>query len=228
MTDVPPPVPASSNEPAPPPRRGLSTGAIVAIVIAAIALVTAIPCIAGLVGTVAVVVPQMHEKQARFQCANNLSQLGSLYIVSGTNDPAWKPRSGPALFLEWRKSRTMLREGQEAILVCPGDATIPAPDSPESRARYDDVDLRNIPDDLSSYAVRDFARFPIESASSAPEPIAACIHHRGGANVLYDDGSTQFLQFFELGISSAAELVVGPTSKSPILRVMTLGPGAPK
>lgn len=235
MSAPPPPVPAPVGVPSPrlpddvpdlgppPPRKGLSTLAIVLIVCG----VLAIPCLAGLIGTVAVVVPQMQAKQMRFACQQNLSQLAAIHIVEviSKNEPK---HSGPAYFLEWRKHGRNIRSGQEAVLLCPRDPAAVRRDTPEWRARWDDVDLDDPAPGLCSYAVRDFATFPIERDSMGVEPIAACLHHtetgrdRGGATVAFSDGSVRWIDYEELGISDASELVVGPDSKAELLRPLTL------
>lgn len=84
------------------------------------------------------------------------------------------------------------------------------------------------PDDLCSYAVRDFVRFPLDSGSSAPQPVAACVgrfvkgrwqaFHKGGLHVAFDDGSARFVEWTELGVEPPSEWD-DPTT--------LLGPGSP-
>ena len=50
-----------------------------------------------------VVAQPHHHTEKRFTCQNNLSQLGGLFVARRAADPAWHPRSGQALFLEWRR-----------------------------------------------------------------------------------------------------------------------------
>lgn len=218
--DVPPPVRAPGWFPWE-HRRARSTLIAFCVLSAAIAF-----AVLGVTG----VIRLPHAPNSRFACANNLSQLGGLYVVR-TEGPAWRPRSGPALFLGWRKDGT-IRPGEEAVLVCPGDQSVTPPDTPEARARYDTVDLDHPPADLCSYAIRDFKRFPLDPESSEPQVIAVCVgrdgtlRHKGGVNVLYDNGSARFVEISELeelGLPSGAKPVPGPDSPCPILRVVRFG-----
>lgn len=126
------------------------------------------------------------------------------------------------------------------MLVCPGDPGVVVPDTPEAVDRYDAVDLDAPPDDLCSYAVRDFARFPPDPKAVDPEPFAACVGrfrdgtwsacHRGGMVIAFCDGTTRFFEWAELGLGPGATPpddapVVGPDSPSPLLRVLCFRPG---
>lgn len=50
--------------------------------------------------------------------------------------------------------------------------------------------------------------------------VGACLHHPGGVLVARANGKVEFLTLKDLGIASEAEKVVGPESKSPILRLL--------
>lgn len=201
----PPPVPAPPPPPAPKRRSWL-------VIVLIVAAVLGIPCIAGVIGAVAVVVPRMKEKQGQLACHQNLSQLGMLRLDRG--DGARPAHSGPALFLSWCQDGT-IPDGGEWLLLCPDD---PEADRGAAPAAWDAADLSNPPRGLCSYAVRDFAAFPLEAHADEVQAIAACLHHRGGVVVLYDDGSTQFHQLLELGLVADTDVSVGPESKAELLR----------
>jgi len=85
---TPPPLPAPGGEPAP-KRGGLPRWALVLIIVAGGML--ALSIVAGLIGTVAIIVPQMQEKQRRLACANTLSQFGTMYVVATAQESAFPP-----------------------------------------------------------------------------------------------------------------------------------------
>lgn len=178
---------------------------------------------AGVVYLAHIVLQQGVRKSMRLQCHENLSQLGGIYVAERSSHPEARPRSGPGLFLEWRKAERLVRRGQEAAFLCPEDDEATRPETWDERAAYDTVDLDRPPRALCSYAVRDFAKFPLDPRSATPQPIAACIHHKGGANVMYDDGSCTFLELGDLGLSSDTQKQVGPASASPELQPLTYG-----
>jgi hypothetical protein len=220
MPTPPSPVPASPD--GPPPKKGLSKTAIILLVIGGVFVFL---CIAGFIEAVAVVVPRMQEKQKRFTCEQNLQQLAQIFAATRSeNGP--EPRSGPALFLAWRKEGRIIKEGQEAIFVCLGDPATAAPNSPGARARYDEADLDGPLGDLCSYAARDFVRFPLARKSPKAQPIAACLHHKDGAMIAFEDGSVRFFTREELGVGSDTEMTVGPDSPAELLRPLTFGPSA--
>jgi hypothetical protein len=131
------------------------------------------------------------------------------------------------MFLYFRVSSNDIRKGEESVLICPGDNAVKSPSSPEAQAVYDDeVDLSNPPDNMASYAVRDFTTYPL-SVEAPERQIIACdrngsdgrtLHHRGGLNVLFDNGQSVFLSREDLGISGDADVVVGPASEHDVLK----------
>jgi hypothetical protein len=209
--------------PAPTAKKGMPTWAIVLIVVGALGIV-----VVGLkiVTTVAIVVPEMQETQRRLSCKGNLSQLAEVFLIRRMQSPKVAPRSGPALFLEWRSTTSEIKRGQEKILVCPGDPSAKFPTAEADWTAWDRVDLDHAPRALCSYAVRDFARFPLPAKPTGGEPIAACIHHPGGAVVAFAAGDTEFVTLQGLGLRPQDEMTVGPDSKSPLLRVLRYGDGS--
>lgn len=191
-----------------------------------IEIMVVIAIIAGLIGTVAIIVPQMQERQRKLQCLNNLSQLGQTFTTKRLEKPGRSKYVGAALWLYYRSVTSDIKEGQEAVLICPGDEGIAAADSPEAKARYSNVDLTNPPEDLCSYASRDFLAHPLENESKKLQligcdrngPTGRIAHHKNGLNVAFEDGSTKFIEREELGISPEDPIVVGPDSPNEMLK----------
>ena len=181
------------------------------------------------VAIVAIVVPRrVHRQQERTTCLNNLSQLGQIYLIEAQMKPDEAAKfSGPAIWLSYRKDGSAIRRGDERVLVCPLDENIRLPESEADRSRWDGVDLAHVPRSLCSYAARDFNAFPLGADPSMErEPIGACLQHPGIAIIVFAGGDAQYLRLAELGLTSDDEKIVGPTSKSPMLRVFTYGDGS--
>lgn len=203
---------------APPPRDGMPTWAF--------ALVAVGTCFLAFVGIVLFMSPSCTSRDSRNQltCMNNQSQLAQIYLVATQQSPAANPRSGAALWLGYYK--TDVRRGDETVFVCPDDPLAKPPESDADRARYEHVELANVPRSLCSYAGRDFERFPLDPTKAGHEPIGACVHHKGCAIVVFADGSVQKTTLAELGLDSDDDKIVGPDSKSPVLRVLRYGDGS--
>lgn len=166
-------------------------------------------------------------QKQRAICLGRLSQLGLVFLMHSSAAPdKAPPHSGPALFLSWRKDRSEIARGYEKVLICPLDDLADVPETDAEKRAWDDVDLAHPPRSLCSYAVRDFERFPLESKDAAPHPIAACLHHPGIAIVGFDSGEARPVKLDELGLASDDEKIVGPSSKSPLLRVLRFGDGS--
>lgn len=192
-----------------------------------IEIMVVIAIIAGLIGTVAIIVPQMQEKQKRFTCASNLSQLGGIFIIERSEKHGKPKFDGTALWLSWRKDTSKIKQGQENILICPGDGGISPADNPAQVAKYDDIDLKNPPNDMCSYAARDFSTFPLKVESPAVQvigcdrngPDGRTAHHKDGLNIVFEDGSTKFFDREALGITDPkGDIVVGPEATSEQLK----------
>lgn len=191
-----------------------------------IEIMVVIAIIAGLIGTVAIIVPQMQEKQKRFTCQNNLSQLGGIFVAERTEKSGKPKYDGQALWLSWRANGSKIREGQEGVLICPGDNGISAADTQEAKDKYTNVDLKNPPTDLCSYAARDFGTHPLSNESKKVQiigcdrngPDGRVAHHKNGLNAVFDDGASRFVEREELGISGDDPIVVGPESSNEMLK----------
>lgn len=216
----PPPIPPDAPAAVPARRGGLSTTAIVLIVCGVLAL----PLVAGVVTTVAIVVPRMQETRNKITCMSNLSELSQRHLMASMEDPRQAVRwSGSALWLAQRRGGVRVRRGEEKLLLCPGDDLARPPQSESDRAEWDSVDLKLPPRHLCSYAGRDFAAFPIDPDDGEKHPIGACVHHRGGAVIAFDAGDVLFFSRADLGIAPDAEITFGPDSASPLLRTLTGG-----
>jgi len=168
------------------------------------------------------------------RCLYNLKDLADIYVEC-SRDPDWTPRSGPALLLQWRREGKWIPSGREHVLTCRGDEDVQRGPAAIRLPRYDTVDLDDPPDDLCSFAVRDFARFPVDGTQLAKEPILACVgrftddgwkpFHEDAFVVAFADGSSSFLSAADLGLAPGSEPIVGPDSPSPILRVLCFHPG---
>jgi hypothetical protein len=163
------------------------------------------------------------------ECLQNLEHLGAIYVVRRATGTS--PRSGPALFIEYRQDGD-IPYGEEEWLLCPGDQQVIFPSTPEDREEYDHFD----PDDPASwgdrmsYAVRDFARFPVQPGAEGVTVIAACRgnsggipHHADGLPVLFADGRVEWLDWADIGVSDP------PRRGRPFLKwdAILVGPGAP-
>jgi prepilin-type processing-associated H-X9-DG protein len=171
------------------------------------------------------------------RCANNLRQFGGLF-TSESMEHGVAAEGGVALFLSYRRKGFIQRE-REWIFVCPHDPDAREPTTTADSRSYDTVDLTDAEalGALCSYAVRDFARFPIADDGTDPETgeVAwiACDrqgkdgrtpHHDDGLNVLFADGAVQFKDRAFLGIAPEDPIIVGPGSPHPELRKMAFVP----
>lgn len=191
-----------------------------------IEIMVVIAIIAGLIGTVVILVPQMQERQRRLTCQQNLRQLGTMYVTMRSEKMGKPPYDGQALFLSWRTKAGIIKKGSESVLICPGDNGVTVPNTPELQAKYDDIDLANAPLDMCSYAVRNFTQHPISVESPTNEVIACdrngsdgrTAHHQDGVNMVFDDASCRLLNREELGVSADSPIVVGPESSNDQLK----------
>jgi prepilin-type N-terminal cleavage/methylation domain-containing protein len=194
-----------------------------------IEIMVVIAIIAGLVTTVAVVVPKMQEANRQLGCMNNLSQLGQIYLMQAQENRAKAQKySGVALWLSYRKGSAQIQRGNERIFCCPGDPVVQIPETEDEKKKYDNVDLQNPPSDLCSYAARDFANFGL-SAEAPDKQMIGCdrqgsnqrtAHHKGVIICVYEGGDAQKMERDALGINADAEIVIGPEAENPMLKTM--------
>lgn len=192
-----------------------------------IEIMVVIAIIAGLVTTVAIVVPKMQEQQRKTGCLNNLSQLGQVYLMQAQENRAKAQKySGVALWLSYRKNASEIKRGDERSLICPGDQGVALPETEEDKKKWDNVDLDNPASDLCSYTARDFKNYPLNIESPNKEIIGSdrqgadqrSMMHKGGLVCCYEHGDAQFVTREELGINTENPIVVGPEAENPMLK----------
>lgn len=192
-----------------------------------IEIMVVIAIIAGLVTTVAIIVPKMQETQKQTTCMNQLSQLGQVYLTHELESRAKAQKySGVAMFLAYRKTAQDIKRGDERVLVCPGDQGVFIPETDDDRKKYDNVDLDNPPDDLCSYAGRDFKNFPLNVESKDKEIVGSdrqgrdgrTMHHQNLIVCVYTGGDVQKMTREQLGVSADAPIVIGPESDNAMLK----------
>jgi len=194
-----------------------------------IEIMVVIAIIAGLVTTVAVVVPKMQEANRQLGCMNNLSQLGQIYLMQAQENRAKAQKySGVALWLSYRKNADHVQRGNERVFCCPGDPVVQIPETEDEKKKYDNVDLQNPPNDLCSYAARDFQNFGL-SAEAKDKQMIGCdrqdsnqrtAHHEGVIICVYEGGDAQKMERDMLGINADSEIVIGPEAENPMLKTM--------
>lgn len=194
----------TAPESAAPQKRKSNTLLIVLAILGGLCLLGG----GAIVAVVATAVPQVQERQKRLQCQRNLSAFGldmtRWMLEHDLEQPGW-----PAAYVEYVKSG--VRSGA-LQMDCPGDPAVsggqPAPSG------------------HCSFAIRDFDRYPLEM-DSPERQIIACDrmgddgrtpHHDGGLIVLFDNGSSMWMDRESLGLGPDDPIVVGPASTHPLLK----------
>jgi prepilin-type N-terminal cleavage/methylation domain-containing protein len=192
-----------------------------------IEIMVVIAIIAGLVTTVAIVVPKMQAQQRKTGCLNNLSQLGQVYLIQAQENRSKAQKySGVALWLSYRKNATDIKRGDEKVLMCPGDQGVKLPETEEDKKMWDNVDLDNPPSDLCSYAARDFKNYPLDIESKNKEIIGSdrqgsnqrTMQHENFLICVYEAGDAQPVTREELGVNTENPIVIGPEAENPMLK----------
>ncbi len=196
-----------------PQKRGLPAWAKGLIVLGIVAAISA---------ALAVFLHNVQVSGRKTTCMVHMVNLGACFAQRrGVNGPTNAARwSGAALWLSLRKDGDPRRRLAERYLFCPLDVDGHYPESEADRRAYDNVDLEHPPRNMCSYPGRDFAAFPPSSDADAYHVLGACLRHKGGAIVLFDDGDVRWFTLAELGLSSDDEKTVGPNSKSHLLRAL--------
>jgi prepilin-type N-terminal cleavage/methylation domain-containing protein len=193
-------------------------------------ILVVITIIAALIGVVAAVIPQAQQANRRAQCANNLKNIGAM-LVERSTAKGLGTRGGSAMLLQ-TYTLGLVRRGDERVFICPGDVMIRGQnlDDPDFKKRFEKIDLNHVDALICSYAGRNRKVHPILPASNEKQAWACDCqgdngrtgHHKGGLNVLYDDGSVVFLDHEALGLNPEEDIVVGAESTSEILQKFTV------
>jgi hypothetical protein len=170
---------------------------------------------------------QVRAHQSSATCQDHLRMLGGVMVHRAEQSGTFLPAEGTTgLIMLYRDDS--VAHGREWVFKCPGDDAVPVPDGAVAD-RYATADLsdRAALQSLCSYAVRDFARFPVEPGDSSAWILCdrqgldgRTPHHRGGLNILRADGAAMFKRREELGLALDGPIVVGPDSPHPELRKM--------
>lgn len=184
--------------------------------------------VAGLVTAVAIVVPRFPTGRGREGCLHHASILGQRFVEAREERRLDPTLHGSAQILSWLWPGG-LPQGGEKLLVCPGDPTTLLPETLDDALVYHPADATALrrARGLGSYAVRDFERFPLAEDATEKQAILCdrqgddgrTMHHKGGIVVCFSEGDAQLLSREELGLGPDEPIVVGPDSRSPMLRV---------
>lgn len=194
-----------------------------------IEIMVVITIIVLLMGAVALSVPLVQERAARSTSTNNLKQLYTLYTTDKMDRGTARPRyDGATLWLSFRKKGDIKR-GQEEVLLCPRDPDVLPIETPEHRAKYDEINLEDPPRNMCSYAARNFTAYPMKAESIDLQVIGGLRqgangrtqHYADGTILMYEDGSVRFVDREELGLPAEAEIVIGDDSDHELLRTIT-------
>ena len=221
-SDVPPPQSIEDHPARETPVRPSRVGLIVAL---AVGLPLALLCLlAAILSGVMTGTSAVSARRDRLECQRNLTVLGGAYIswLSSANAGEVDPPAGWLVHV-YRSFVTPWPD-QDA-LACPRDPDL-LPVDAELLRLWSVAPLDRLPADSVSYAVRDFARFPLDQNAVTPEIIACdrqgrdgrTPHHRDGICVLYANGTAAFVASEDLGFEIGAPVIVGPDSPNPELR----------
>ncbi len=169
------------------------------------------------------------ESRPQLTCMNNISQLGQMFVMARQEKRFDPTLHGSAQILSWLGANG-LKDGEERVLVCPGDSCAMIPETPDECRPFHPADaaaLRRAVG-LGSYAVRDFERFPLDDDATEKQMILCdrqgnngrTMHHKNAIVVVYAYGDAQKLSREELGFGPDEPIVVGPDSPNAELRKM--------
>jgi len=162
----------------------------------------------------------------RVACLQKLKEIGnSLQLYRSHHDDKLPAASGIRFLLTPWKSREIDNNERVArIYQCPGDRLDSPFDEETGEIRISDFDQAD--SSMISYAGRDTRAFPIKYSESGTQ-LVGCdddegeANHAIGVNLLYADGSVDFVLFEKLEIASPEDFRVGPDSTIEKFRVVT-------
>jgi prepilin-type N-terminal cleavage/methylation domain-containing protein len=201
-----------------------------------IEILVVITIIATLAGLVAAIAPKMIEEGKKTESLNNLSQIGKFLLAEHAKGKMHR-YSGAAFLLQIKDE---LKDNQLKVFISPGEEYVgdlprPNPGTPEFAEMYRNLELPDGVDDRhSSYAGPNWKAYPpIKSGDESRKtrlwgcdkcPNGYPFHD--GIVVLFDDGSTKFLDIEELQGHDAAvgTIQIGENSPDERLKKMTYLP----
>lgn len=194
-----------------------------------IEIMVVITIIVLLAGAVALSVPLVQERAQRSTSTNNLKQLYTLYTAEKMERQTARPRwDGGTLWLSYRK-KNLIKNGQEEVLMCPGDRSFLPIETPEDRAAYDEINLENPSSkakNMVSYAARNFTAYPLKAESKTLQIIGGLRqggdgrtqHFDGGTILVFEDGAVRWQSREDLGLAGDADIVIGEESDHDLLK----------
>jgi hypothetical protein len=145
-------------------------------------------------------------------CGWSLGQVGKALVGATVHRGAYPEDADARYLIELLRDGYIARR-KESYLVCGWDPDALRIESDSDRELFHTADLSDpeMVTQLCSYAIRDFARFPVD----LDDDEAWLLCERMGA-----DGRTRFLRREDLEIAPEDPIVVGPDSPHPELRKM--------
>jgi prepilin-type N-terminal cleavage/methylation domain-containing protein len=188
-----------------------------------IEILVVITIIAALVGLVTLLIPKGEEAKQKTQCLNNLRGIGGVLVERQGSGKNIRKHSGAAFLLQIIPA---IKTEQYKTFICPGE-TAPAgrPDAgtedfitmyKENKDKLGKLDEEML-HKMCSYAGPNWTGHPYNPASSESRlwGCDACsnrIPHHPGIVVLWDDGSTKFIDIADLQGQEEDRIYVGPDS----------------
>jgi hypothetical protein len=204
----PPPPIAIHDEPV--SGRSPASRTLLTVVVIVVVGFVVLAGVAALVAAASLGVTSVKQRNVRIQCQRNLSTLGAHWTQWSSGNNAAGSTWAAAL-----QNGTGPFAIPPSILLCPGD--------PSSGTV---TGAGGAP--VLSYAIRDFALYPVDPIAIEPQIIACdrlgadgrTLHHKDGLIVLFETGAARWMDRAALGLGPDDPIVVGPTSTHPMLKLV--------